>query len=95
MKKEITMTINQFMEVERGNITLNSVINNTKHPKFCKDTTLSIFGVIAFFSSMLPMLETNPSVAQVSKDTLTVIYVTTTVLLQCLYELTVKTATIL
>lgn len=101
MSKQIIMTIPNFMEMQRGNKTIKDIINNNIESKNSKikldNMKLQAISAVLFFSSIMANsnIPTDQTITQVTKDGVTIMYVTVTVLLQCFYELATKTATIL
>jgi hypothetical protein len=93
MRKEITMTIHNFMEIERGHL----VIKDLNVPSELNlKTKLLLISVVCFMPMSLPLpvkaiaLDTNNTVS-----TMEVLYITTAVLLELAYDVITSTAAIL
>ena len=101
MKKEITMSIHDFMEIQRGNKTIENIINNNVKDrgfnKIQNNTSLLLISIIMFFSNTIPPISigTTVPITQVTEEGIKIIYITTVVLVQCFYELAINTVSML
>jgi hypothetical protein len=93
MRKEITMSIHEFMEINRGNLS----VTDLKVPSELNlKTRLLLISLVCFMPMSLPLpvkamaLDTNNTVSAIE-----VLYITTAVLLEVAYEVITSTASIL
>lgn len=80
MKKEITMSIHDFMEIQRGNKTIENIINNNVKDrgfnKIQNNTSLLLISIIMFFSNTIPPISTGTTVpiTQITEEGIKIIY---------------------
>lgn len=98
MSKTITMTIHQFMEIERGNLTLEDLNKeNFGYMTFGRVANIALLILIFYMmpiASPLPVktLAFDNSIVSTAKMGMDAMYITSTVLIEIMYEIIVSTA---
>jgi hypothetical protein len=97
MKKEIVMSIHDFMEIERGNKTLKDINNNSS--KHILNTMGKIGLILAIMCIATPapikVLAADITYVEAVNTTGELLYITTAALLGFAYDVVVSTAAVL
>lgn len=93
MKKEITMTIHEFMEIERGNLNIENIQQNT----LSKINIALLLALVSLMHLFLPTgaLAADTSYVQAVNSGAEILYVTSAVILELAYDVITSTAAIL
>jgi hypothetical protein len=87
MSKEITMTIHQFMEMERGNINIEDIPNKHSYRKYFSPI-LTVLFLVFMFANTSPAIQSAPQQVntELLEDVSKALYITAVVGLEIMYE---------